>query len=332
MTMRSKVHQACMAIVILALLMPATARAARPGRGQSAKVASSSSPAGQSATLLPNGQVLLLGGEGTNGPLASAELLDPRTKQAVPLKASLNHPRAWHTATLLPDGTVLIFGGVDAVGIVTSSELFNSLTGEFQPLPQTGLLPRAHHTATLLTDGLVLFVGGTSSDGTALSALELWDSRKGSAITLPAELGTPRSNHSATLLADGRVLIRSGVNNEGVPLSDAELYDPDTQSFTPIAPGEQILASSDASALAASIPEDGAQNFPLNGLIGLRYSTLIEVETAQHDLAAAAVTIGKLRDQAPTDPEILYAAYRINTDLAGEALLSLSLAAPQSGS
>jgi tetratricopeptide (TPR) repeat protein len=59
--------------------------------------------------------------------------------------------------------------------------------------------------------------------------------------------------------------------------------------------------------------------------------TLVEVETAQHDLAAAAVTIGKLRDQAPTDPEILYAAYRINTDLAGEALLSLSLAAPQSG-
>jgi tetratricopeptide (TPR) repeat protein len=58
--------------------------------------------------------------------------------------------------------------------------------------------------------------------------------------------------------------------------------------------------------------------------------TLIEVETAQHDLAGAAVTIGKLRDQAPTDPEILYAAYRINTDLAGEALLSLSLAAPQS--
>jgi tetratricopeptide (TPR) repeat protein len=59
--------------------------------------------------------------------------------------------------------------------------------------------------------------------------------------------------------------------------------------------------------------------------------TLIEVETAQQDLTAAAATIGKLRDQAPTDPEILYAAYRLHSDLAGEALLSLSLAAPQSG-
>jgi tetratricopeptide (TPR) repeat protein len=61
--------------------------------------------------------------------------------------------------------------------------------------------------------------------------------------------------------------------------------------------------------------------------VGLK---LIEVETAQQDLVAAAVTIDKLRDEAPTDPEILYASYRIHTDLAGEALLSLSLAAPQS--
>jgi tetratricopeptide (TPR) repeat protein len=59
--------------------------------------------------------------------------------------------------------------------------------------------------------------------------------------------------------------------------------------------------------------------------------TLVEIDTALGDLPAAAVAISKLREQAPTDPEILYAAYRVNTDLAGEALLSLSLAAPQSG-
>jgi tetratricopeptide (TPR) repeat protein len=59
--------------------------------------------------------------------------------------------------------------------------------------------------------------------------------------------------------------------------------------------------------------------------------TLVEIETAQQDLVAAASTIATLRSQDPTDPEILYAAYRIHSDLAGEALLSLSLAAPQSG-
>jgi len=59
--------------------------------------------------------------------------------------------------------------------------------------------------------------------------------------------------------------------------------------------------------------------------------TLVEVDTARNDLPSTAVTIGKLLETAPTDPEILYAAYRIHSDLAGEALLSLSLAAPQSG-
>lgn len=59
--------------------------------------------------------------------------------------------------------------------------------------------------------------------------------------------------------------------------------------------------------------------------------TLVEIETAQKDLDAAAVTIQKMREAAPTDAEILYASYRIHTDLAGESLLNLSLAAPDSG-
>ncbi len=59
--------------------------------------------------------------------------------------------------------------------------------------------------------------------------------------------------------------------------------------------------------------------------------TLIEIYSAQGNLADAAAVIEKLRQDSPADPEILYTAYRINSDLAGEALLSLSLAAPQSG-
>jgi len=87
--------------------------------------------------------------------------------------------------------------------------------------------------------------------------------------------------------------------------------------------GQLDAAHADLSAVMGNLPDP-----KLRKEVGL---TLVEIETAKHDLTAAATTIAKLRDEAPTDPEILYASYRIHTDLAGEALLSLSLAAPQSG-
>jgi Tfp pilus assembly protein PilF len=58
---------------------------------------------------------------------------------------------------------------------------------------------------------------------------------------------------------------------------------------------------------------------------------LIEIDSSSGDLARAATVVETLRQKAPTDPRVLYAAYRIHTDLAGEALLGLSVAAPESG-
>lgn len=58
---------------------------------------------------------------------------------------------------------------------------------------------------------------------------------------------------------------------------------------------------------------------------------LIELYSASDDLPQAARIVAILRDGAPTDPRILYVAYRIYSDLAGEALLDMSIAAPNSG-
>jgi Tfp pilus assembly protein PilF len=58
---------------------------------------------------------------------------------------------------------------------------------------------------------------------------------------------------------------------------------------------------------------------------------LIEIYTASQELEKAAAVVAVLRQGAPTDPRVLYAAYRIYTDLAGEAMLDLSVAAPTSG-
>ena len=123
--------------------------------------------AGQSATLLPDGRWLLLGGEGPTGPVLSAALRNERTGMTTVLSAQLGQARAWHTATLLPDGTVLILGGVDATGrVLESVERFDPNTERFEPVFASGLTPRAFHTATLLTDGRVLIAGGVGAAGT----------------------------------------------------------------------------------------------------------------------------------------------------------------------
>src|ERR1044071_8802031 len=62
------------------------------------------------ATLLPDGRVLAVGGERGHSPIASAELYDPATGTWSDTDG-LNTARDSHTATLLPNGKVLDAGG-----------------------------------------------------------------------------------------------------------------------------------------------------------------------------------------------------------------------------
>jgi hypothetical protein len=62
------------------------------------------------ATLLPNGRVLVVGGIDGDSALASAEMYDP-TAGTFTSAGSMSEARDDATATLLPDGRVLICGG-----------------------------------------------------------------------------------------------------------------------------------------------------------------------------------------------------------------------------
>ena len=111
------------------------------------------------ATLLSNGKVLVAGGYGFSGILASAELYDPETG-IWSVTGSLNTARYYHTATLLPNGMVLVAGGSGTGNNdLASTELYDPETGSWS---STGSLNTARflHTATLLSNGMVLVAAG----------------------------------------------------------------------------------------------------------------------------------------------------------------------------
>ena len=96
------------------------------------------------ATLLPNGKVLVVGGY--NGSyLSSAELYDPVTGTWTATGA-LSTARRSHAATLLPNGKVLVAGGWNGSIPLSSAELYDPATGVWTA---TGALntARSSHTA-----------------------------------------------------------------------------------------------------------------------------------------------------------------------------------------
>jgi WD40 repeat protein len=87
------------------------------------------------ATLLPNGKVLVAGGSNANGYISSAELYDDLTNSWT-FTGNMNLSRAWHTATLLPDGTVLVVGGENGSVDLDLAELYDPATGHWSVLGQ----------------------------------------------------------------------------------------------------------------------------------------------------------------------------------------------------
>ncbi|PYN89932.1 MAG: hypothetical protein DMD87_03705 [Candidatus Rokuibacteriota bacterium] len=194
-------------------------------------ITSMSSPrAAHTATVLPNGVVLLSGGVAAGRPLDTLETLDPATGAAAPLSVRLPVAVAEHAATVIADGRVLVTGGQGAgavpIATVQAVDLRNGHVVELVDLVE----PRAGHTATLLTDGRVLIAGGHGPRGILRSA-EAWDGQNLVSATLTHQLTSARTGHTATLLPGGDVLIAGGVGPSGRPLATIERFDPQTGAF-----------------------------------------------------------------------------------------------------
>jgi hypothetical protein len=197
----------------------------------------------QSATLLPNGAVLVAGGDNYafQSPLATAELYDPAAGTWSPT-GSMATARVGQIAILLSTGKVLVIGGDNAAPWI-SAELFDPSVGAWTATgwPAFGF---ELQTATLLVSGKVL---ATASDG----ASEIYDPSTG-IWSLTASTTTARTASSASLLPSGRVLVAGGWNAYNTVtgetyLASAEVYDPRFETWTPTA--SMNVARSDQTAM-----------------------------------------------------------------------------------
>ena len=194
------------------------------------------------ATLLPNGKVLVAGGIPGNDEAvetASAELYDPSTG-TWSATGAMTAARSKHTATLLASGKVLVAGGLCErgtptcpLGALAAAELYDPRSGKWSA---TGAMttPRYLHTATLLDDGNVLVTGAEHNDGILASA-EIYNPGTGK-WTATTSMITARTQQFAAKLADGKVLIAGGIGpispTDHGALASAEVYDPATRRWS----------------------------------------------------------------------------------------------------
>ena len=195
---------------------------------------------GHTATLLNNGQVLIVGGyDPDTGLIADAELYDPPTQTFIDL-GDTNAPRYEHTATMLQNGQVLIAGGeTDSIptAALNQAEIFDQPSQTFKPVTAPMISTREGHAAVLLNNGQVLITAGDVPGTGSLNTAEIFDPTSNTFTAVTSLMTVPRISHTMTVLNGGKVLITGGATDSGgnsTALYAVEFYDPVSRTFTAI--------------------------------------------------------------------------------------------------
>ncbi len=217
------VHRGMVLVLVAAVwLAPVPASGAQSATAQSNSWTPTGAPVEapgyETATTLPDGRVLAVGGQG-----ALAELYQPATGtwQAT---GAMRRSRTSATVTLLADGKVLVAGGFHGTTVEVTAELYDPATGSWTLTGAMGT-GRYYHTATLLADGTVLIAGGKDQTYLqcgyytcpAIASAEVYDPATGR-FTPTGAMTAARALFTTTLLADGTALAAAS--------GPADLYDP----------------------------------------------------------------------------------------------------------
>jgi len=169
---------------------------------------------GNTATVLPNGRILIAGGN-------SADIYDPATGKFTPAGKMNTGGKA---ATLLNNGKVLLAGGrtSDPSSCSNGAELYDPATNTFQ---LTGNMTSGRCTprSTLLTDGRVLVVPGDEGDDPGIA--DIYDPGTGSFGGADWQNIYNMIAATSNLLVNGNVLVSLAVQECDFLSTKAAIYD-----------------------------------------------------------------------------------------------------------
>ncbi len=166
------------------------------------------------AVALVTGDVLLVGGAGSKGPLGSVELIDSKTRRARTAGvAVLDRPRVHPIVVRLASGEVLVFAGFDALGSPVSLVEWLTPDGRGHSRPSLPLVASKECSVVALEAGGALAV--ISPDGPAAGFRNVWvisaDGALEPARVTLGELEVVRmypANRGAPILWNGRHWLR----------------------------------------------------------------------------------------------------------------------------
>jgi photosystem II stability/assembly factor-like uncharacterized protein len=182
---------------------------------------------GHSSVAMPDGSILLMGGELLVSQSRSGDTVTFRSRvfsdiwrstdngatwSRVTAKAGWS-PRVGHSSVVMPDGSIVLMGGYDY-----SNEYENDVwrstdkgaTWTFMT-KNAGWTPRSGHSSVVMPDGSIVVMGGIDSSKEYRN--DVWRSTDNGATwtCMTKKAGwTPRSGHSSVVMPDGSIVLMLG--------------------------------------------------------------------------------------------------------------------------
>jgi hypothetical protein len=244
------------------------------------------------AAPLPDGRVLVAGGNNGSSRLSSAEVFNPSTNAFTPV-GDMTAERAREAAAPLPGGRVLLAGGAAGANAAAlrSAEVFDPATNSFSSAG-IGAMETARRApaAAPLPDGRVLIAGGSNGDfgETYLSSAEVFNPSTNTFTSAGiGALGVNRTGAVAAPLPDGRVLVAGGYDGS-VRFSSAEIFAADN-SFSFALKGRTLRVSVQATGTVSV--SDAGVGHRASATKGKRHKPLLRSSVASGDPPTLAVAL-----------------------------------------